>query len=140
MAKRQLSGWSVACQSRPRNDVSDILFAHGALGRHLFGAFADCPFWFVVCSFGDNQRILVAHCHCSSAGGILVRTHLCGTVVNAIPLAQPLLDAAVKYILIDFMQNPMWRHAIKTQTKGYIGNPNQNGENNAREKNNSKED
>jgi hypothetical protein len=63
-----------------------------------------------------------------------------GTVANAIPLAQPLLDAAVKHSLIDFMQNPMWRHVIKTQTKGYIGNPNQNGESNEREKKNSKED
>lgn len=42
-------------------------------------------------------------------------------VVNAIPLAQPVLDRAVKNSILDFMQNPYWREVIKNRTRGYIG-------------------
>ena len=39
------------------------------------------------------------------------------TVANAIPLAQPPLDRAVKSSMLQFMENPHWRQVIKTRTK-----------------------
>lgn len=41
--------------------------------------------------------------------------------VNAIPLAQPTVDAAVKYSMLNFIKNPDWREVIKNRTNRYIG-------------------
>lgn len=41
-------------------------------------------------------------------------------VANAIPLAQPQLDRAVKYSLLTFMDNPDMRRMIKSRAGGYM--------------------
>ena len=56
----------------------------------------------------------------SLPNGLLHDTILNATV-NALPLAQPPLDRAVKYSMLQFMGNPHWREVIKHRTKGFIG-------------------
>jgi hypothetical protein len=50
-----------------------------------------------------------------------LREPILNATVNAIPLAQPLLDQAVKYSMLQFIKNPDWREVIKNRTRGYIG-------------------
>lgn len=56
-----------------------------------------------------------------------LRDPITDTVSNAIPLAQPPLDRAVKNALLEFMKNPHWRQVIKSRTKGFIGSREHDG-------------
>jgi hypothetical protein len=49
-----------------------------------------------------------------------LREPILNTTVNAIPLAQPLVDRAVKNAMLEFMDNPHWRQVIKNQSNRYM--------------------
>jgi len=49
-----------------------------------------------------------------------LRSPILNSTVNAIPLAQPLVDHAVKSSLMTFMSNSEWRQVIKLRTQGLI--------------------
>jgi hypothetical protein len=68
----------------------------------------------------------------SLPSGALKETIVLG-VVNAIPLAQPIVDQAVKSSVLDFIQNPYWREVIKNRTKGFIGRRENNDSNKGHE-------
>lgn len=51
----------------------------------------------------------------------VLRDPITNAVANAIPLAQPQLDRAVKNSVLAFMGNPHWRQVIKNRAGGYMG-------------------
>lgn len=50
----------------------------------------------------------------------VLKDPITNAVANAIPLAQPLLDSAVKNSLINFMDNPEMRQMIKSRAGGLV--------------------
>jgi hypothetical protein len=55
----------------------------------------------------------------SLPSGVLKET-ITDAVANAIPLAHPQLDRAVKYSILTFMDNPEMRRMIKSRAGGYM--------------------
>jgi hypothetical protein len=43
------------------------------------------------------------------------------SVVNAVPMAQPIVDGAVKSSMLSFVQSAYWREVIKKRTNTFIG-------------------
>jgi hypothetical protein len=109
---------------RRRHEKEDYLAPPPVLGQMPYDAtalgslqIANLGSWFLPSATVKDALLPIV---LSLPSGALKETIVLG-VVNAIPLAQPIVDQAVKSSVLDFIQNPYWRQVIKNRTKGFIG-------------------
>eukprot|EP00934_Nitzschia_sp_Nitz4_P002335 Nitzschia sp. Nitz4//scaffold82_size85912//56323//56940//NITZ4_005147-RA/size85912-processed-gene-0.14-mRNA-1//1//CDS//3329558853//2335//frame0 len=104
-------------RDRNRNILSNpdkpIPFDSKALGNEQI---VNLGAWFIPSPTIQNALLPVV---VSLPSGVLRET-ITNTVANAIPLAQPLLDDAVKWSLMQVLDNPEWRQLIKNRAGGYM--------------------
>jgi hypothetical protein len=109
---------------RRRHEKEDYLAPPPVLGQMSYEAeclgsvqIANLGSWFLPSATVKEALLPIV---VSLPSGALNETIVLG-VVNAIPLAQPIVDQAVKSSVLEFIQNPYWRQVIKNRTKGFIG-------------------
>ena len=109
---------------RRRHEKEDYLAPPPVLGQMPYDAtalgsmqIANLGSWFLPSATVKDALLPIV---VSLPNGALKETIVLG-VVNAIPLAQPIVDEAVKNSVLEVIQNPYWRQVIKNRTKGFIG-------------------